>query len=193
MAGTAEAPGHRTVSLHEWHLVGPDGLPVRHRTVHVLRALRPGLRAYTYRFDSSEATVRVLRGGRAGTPRTDEQGLTAVDLELPRPLAAGETASLEYETTFSWRAVPPPEVRRAMRQRVERLDMRVEFSPERLPAQLRWAVWDGFGDGARIRAAELVELDTEYAAQRFVDALDHGTVGFTWTWPAGRGPVLGSG
>lgn len=191
MSGTAEAPAHRTVSLHEWHLVGPDGLPVRHRTVHVLRALRPGLRAYTYRFDSREATVRALRGAHAGAPRTDEFGLTAVDLELPRPLAAGETALLEYETTFRWRSVPQPEVRRAMRQRVERLDMRVTFSPERLPASLRWAVWDGFGAGARIRAEEHVELDEEHAAHRFVDALDHGTVGFTWTWAPGQEPVLG--
>jgi len=32
---TGARPAHRTVSLHEWHLVGADGLPLRHRTVHV--------------------------------------------------------------------------------------------------------------------------------------------------------------
>ncbi|MGY1601450.1 hypothetical protein [Geodermatophilus sp. SYSU D00815] len=187
MAGGA--PAHRTVSLHEWHSVGPDGLPVRHRTVHVLRALRSGVTRYTYRFDSREARVRALRGARAGRPRPDADGLVAVDLEFPRPLAAGETASFEYETLFDWRSVPAPEVRRAMRQRVERLDMRVEFSPERLPALLEWAVWDGFGAGARIRAAEVVTLDGEHAAHRFVDSAEGVTVGFTWTWPPGREPV----
>ena len=183
------AAAHRTVSLHEWHTIGPDGLPVRHRTLHVLRALRPGLSAYTFRFDSREARVRAVRGCTAGDPRPDAHGLVAVDLHLPRPLAAGETASLEYETRFDWRSVPPPQMRRAMRQRVERVDMRVEFSPARLPARLEWAVWDGFGPGAAVRAAEVVELDGEHAAHRFVDAAEGVTVGFTWAWPPGREPV----
>ena len=177
------------MALHEWHVLGPDGLPLRHRTVHVLRALQPGVRTYTYRFDSLEARVRAIRGARAGEPRPDVEGLVAVDLELPRPLAVGETASFEYETVFDWRSVPAPVIRRGMRQRVERLDMRVEFSPQRLPARLEWAVWDGFGPDARIRAAELVELDAEHAAHRFVDAAEGVTVGFTWRWPAGREPV----
>jgi hypothetical protein len=186
----SDGPAHRTLSLHEWHVVGPEGLPVRHRTVHVLRALRPGLAAFTYRYDSGDAVVRALRGARAGVPRPDADGLTAVDLTFPRPLAVGETASLEYETVFTWRTVPTPEIRRAMRLRVERLDMRVEFSPERLPAELRWAVWDGFGPDARMRAAERVELDEEHAAHRFVDAAVGVTVGFAWTWPPGSEPVL---
>lgn len=185
---TDPGPAHRTVSLHEWHLVGPDGLPLRHRTVHVLRALRSGLSVYTYRSDSSTARVRAVRGARAGEPRPDVDGLTAVDLELHRPLAAGETASLEYETTFDWREVPPPQVRRGMRQRVERVDMRVEFSPERLPAAVHWAVWEGWGPDARMLAAEQVELDAECAAHRFVDALDGDTVGFTWVWAPGDEP-----
>lgn len=190
---TGSGPVHRTVSLHEWHLVGPDGLPVRHRTVHVVRALRAGLSTYTYRFDSREAWVRAIRGCRASDPRPDTDGLMAVDLELPRPLAAGETASLEYETLFDWRSVPPPQLRRGMRQRVERLDMRVEFSPDRLPARVEWAVWDGFGPDATVRAAEVVTLDDEHAAHRFVDSAEGVTVGFTWAWPPGQEPALPRG
>jgi hypothetical protein len=186
---TGSGPAHRTVSLHEWHLVGLDGLPVRHRTVHVLRALREGLSAYTYRFDSRDARVRPIKGCRASDPRPDVGGLVAVDLELPRPLALGETATLEYETLFDWRSVPPPQLRRGMRQRVERLDMRVEFSPQRLPARLEWAVWDGFGPDATVRAAEVVSLDDEHAAHRFVDSAEGVTVGFTWSWAPGQEPV----
>jgi hypothetical protein len=177
------------VSLHEWHVVGPDGLPVRHRTVHVLRALRPGLSVYTYRFDSREARVRAVKGCRASAPRPDADDLMAVDLDLPRPLAVGETAALEYETLFDWRSVPPPELRRGMRQRVERLDMRVEFSPQRLPERLEWAVWDGFGPAAIVLAAEVISLDDEHAAHRFVDSAEGVTVGFTWTWRPGQEPV----
>ena len=185
---------HRTVSLHEWHVVGPDGLPVRHRTVHVLRALADGVRSYTFRFDRSEASVRALSGVVAEEPRPDEvPGLTAVDLVFPRPLTAGETATFQYETTFRWRSVPPPQVRRGTRQRVERLDMRVEFSPQRLPAELEWAVWDGFGAGAQKVAAERVALDAEHAAHRFLESIEQGTIGFTWTWPPGQEPVPPAG
>ena len=53
---------HRTVSLHELHVIGPDGLPARHRTIHVIRALRDGLESYTFRFDRREATVHAVRG-----------------------------------------------------------------------------------------------------------------------------------
>ncbi|MCW2534261.1 MAG: hypothetical protein JWP62_3831 [Blastococcus sp.] len=189
----AGEPPHRTMSLHEWHLVGPDGFPAKHRTVHVVRALRPGVTSYTYRFNSREATVRMVRGARAGEPRIDGEGLTAVELEFPRPLAAGETASLEYETAFSWQSVPPPHVRRAARQRVERLDMRVEFSPSRLPEDVYWAIWDGYQSEAKVRAAERVHLDQEYSAHRFVDELEGLTVGFMWTWPPGQEPQLAEG
>ncbi|MGZ4509714.1 MAG: hypothetical protein ACXVX0_20925 [Blastococcus sp.] len=185
-------PAYRTMSLHEWHVVGADGLPVLHRTVHVLRALRPGLASYPFRFDrrEAEAEVRTIRGARAGTPYVDGDGLTVVDLDFLRPLAVGETASLEYETRFAWKTVPPPQVRRATRLRVERLDMRVEFDPRRLPLDLQWGVWDGYGADAPLRAAERVELDHDGAAHRFVDELQGGTVGFFWTWPPGLEPGL---
>jgi hypothetical protein len=183
-------PAHRTLSVHEFHRVGPDGLPVSHRTVLVLRALRDGLPSYPFRFDRQEAFVRAVRGVRAGDPRTDEDGLTVVDMVFPRPLAAGETASFEYETVFSWRSVPPPQVRRAARQPVQHVEMRVEFHPSRLPAELHWALWDGYLPGARLRAAERVELDAEHAAHRFIEELHGHTVGFTWSWPPGRRPVI---
>jgi hypothetical protein len=186
-------PGHRTLSVHEWHRVGPDGLPVSHRTVLVLRALRDGLTGYTYRFDRREATVRAVRGARVGVPATDEDGFTVVELVFPQPLAAGETASFEFETVFAWRSVPPPQVRRAARLPVQHVEIRVEFSPERLPAELHWGVWDGYGPDARLRAAERVPLDADHAAHRFMEELHGHTVGFTWTWPPGREPVLPGG
>jgi len=183
---------HRTVSLHELHVIGPDGLPARHRTIHVIRALRDGLESYTFRFDRREATVHAVRGVRAGPPRDDPDlpGMTAVELLFPHPLEEGETASFEYETEFDWTSVPPPQVRRAARLPVERVEIGVEFSPERLPAQVHWGLWDGFGPDAQLRAAERVELDGEHSAHRFVEELHGHTVGFTWAWPPGREPVV---
>jgi hypothetical protein len=184
-------PAHRTVSLHEWHHIGADGLPVGHRTMQVIKALRPGLTAYTYRFDRREATVNDVRGATAGEPYDDATpGLTAVDLVLSRPLGLHETTSLEYETLFHWRSVPPPHFRRAARSPVERVDLRIKFAPERLPAEVCWALWDGFGDDAELRAAERVDLDSQQSVHRFVEQLHGYTVGFVWTWAPGQEPTL---
>ena len=188
---TAKGPGYRTVSLHEWHLVGPDGLPLQHRTIQVVRALRPGLASYTYRFDRSEATVHSVRGATPSEPYDDAiAGLTAVDLRFPHPLALNETASFEYETHFRWGSVPPPRFRRAARWPVQHIDIRLTFSPERLPAEVQWCVWDGFADDAVLRAAERVELDADHSVQRFVEELEGHTIGFTWEWPPGLEPVV---
>lgn len=184
-------PAHRTVALHEWHRIGPDGLPVRHRTIQVVRALQPGLRSYTYRFDRREAEVEEVRGATPGEPYADEvPGLTAVDLVFPRPLDVGETATFEYVTVFHWQTVPPPRFRRAARLPVEHLDIAVAFSPERLPADVRWGLWSGFTDDAPLRAAERVELGSDHTAQRFIEQLHGHTVGFTWSWPPGQEPRL---
>lgn len=181
------------MSLHEWHLVGPDGLPAHHRTIQVIRALRPGLESYTYRFDRREATVHSVHGATASQLYDDAiPGLMAVDLRFPHPLAVHETASFEYETRFRWASVPPPRFRRAARYPVQHVDIRVTFSPERLPAEVQWCLWDGFTDDAELRGAELVELDADHSVQRFVEDLDGHTVGFTWSWPPGLEPGLDS-
>lgn len=187
-------PAHRTVALHEWHRIGPDGLPVRHRTIQVIRALRPGLRSYTYRFDRRDAEVELVLGATPSEPYDDEiPGLTAVDLVFPRPLDVGETTSFEYVTVFHWQSVPPPRFRRAARSAVEHLDVRVVFDRGRLPVEVEWGLWSGFTADAPMRAAEHVELDTNHAVQRFVEQLQGRTVGFTWTWPPGMEPTLPDG
>jgi hypothetical protein len=58
-------PRYQTISLHEFHTVGADGLPAMHRTVHVVRALEP-MHRYPYRFDTDAAVVEVVRGGTPG-------------------------------------------------------------------------------------------------------------------------------
>ena len=42
-------PRYETIALHEFHTIGPDGLPAQHRTIHVIRAL-DDLTSYSYRF-----------------------------------------------------------------------------------------------------------------------------------------------
>jgi hypothetical protein len=158
--------------------------------MQVIRALRPGLRSYTYRFDRREAEVDVVRGAWAGRPYEDETpGLTAVDLVFPRPLEVGETTSFEYVTVFHWQSIPPPRFRRTARSPVEHIDVRVLFHPERLPAQVQWGLWGGYTDDAPLRASERVELGSDHSVQRFVEQLHGHTVGFAWSWAPGEEPV----
>ena len=94
------SPKHETSLLHEFHSIGPDGLSYGHRTVQVTRSLVDGLAGYPYRFDTNAVTVEVLRGGRVGPLYKIADTLYAVDILFTRPLQVGETASMEYRTTF---------------------------------------------------------------------------------------------
>jgi hypothetical protein len=54
--------------------------------------------------------------------------------------------------------------------------MGVEFSPERLPAELVCALWDGYGPTPGC-ARPVVELDGEHTCRRFVEELHGHTAG----------------
>jgi hypothetical protein len=170
---------YTTVSSHDWHRLGPDGLPASNRTLQVIRAVQPVDR-YTYRFDTNAAVVEVIRGGTASSVRPmGDDGLFAVDIELSRRLTPGETISLEYETTFAYRIPPPPEFRRATQWRAGNVTMDVKFHPHRLPHEVRWSVWERLDDVSPSRVLP-VELGSDHTAHRHLDAVEGAVVGFEW-------------
>lgn len=188
--GHAEPPDpaaparHRTLSLHEVHIVGEDGLPSEHRSLQVIQALAPLVR-YPFRVDTDVVAVHVARGGRAVGLRHDAiPGLYAVDIELTRPLSAGDTAVLEYSTTFAYRDRPPPEFRRAAYRRVEAVEIAVRFHPGRLPASLEWCSWDRHDDVQPV-STEPADLDPDHAAHRYLARIENATVGFRWSFSSG--------
>ena len=103
-----------------------------------------------------------------------------VDMLLVKPLAAGETATLEYSASFHYPAPPPPEFRRIVQYFVENLDIRVEFHPGKLPTTVEWAVWDGM-DGPIVER-ERVTLDSQFAVHRYLRLAEKTAVGFHWDW-----------
>jgi len=172
-------PRHESVALHEFHTLGPAGLPQEHRTVHVVRALEE-MRSYTYRFDTDAAAVEVLRGGRAGALyRLPEAGLYAVDIEFTRPLEPGETASFEYRTVFSYRQAPPPVFRRGVLGRATNVELHVQFHPAKLPRKLWWAVWDDLRADSCVHE-EPVRLEDDGSVHRYLDVVEAAIVGFRW-------------
>jgi len=181
----AVALGHprvKTLSLHDHHYLGPDGLPERHRVIHVVEALVDDVDRVPYRADTNALTVEVGQGfnGLAGPFYQPMAELFVVDMLLAKPLAAGETATLEYSTSFHYAVAPPPEFRRVVQSFVENLDIRVEFHPGKLPRDVVWAVWDGM-DGP-IAEREHVTLDSQFAVHRYLRLAEKTAVGFHWDW-----------
>jgi phytoene dehydrogenase-like protein len=124
------------------------------------------------------ASVRVVRGGRASEPYALDNGLYAVDIMLDQTLEVGETGSMEYETTFWYRTPPPQEFRRASSGRIDNLDLRVQFHPLRLPAQVWWSEWPALDDPPA--TSEPVGLDVAKSVHRHLDAIERTVVGFRW-------------
>jgi hypothetical protein len=173
---------HRTLALHDHHYLGPDGLPARHRVIHVIEALVDGLDRVPCRPDTNAVTVEVGQGfsGLAGPVHQSVSGLFVVDMLLARPLAAGDTTTLEYWTSFHYLEPPPREFRRIIQSSVENLDIRVEFHPDKLPGEVVWAVWDGM-DGP-IVDSEPVTLDSQFAVHRYLRLAEKSVFGFHWDW-----------
>lgn len=175
-------PRHQTLSLHELHVLGPDGWPAEHQTIQVVRATVDGLGSLPYRFDTDELVVEVVRGGRVGE-RVYQTGdnLYAVDILLDEPLARGGTALIQYRTTFFYKSQPPPEFRRAILRTTEDLTMWLTFHRERLPRRVWQARWDAVDHG-RIIEREAVELDDELSVHCRFDAVQRAIVGYYWEW-----------
>ena len=179
--GWAQPRRHRTVSVQEHHYIGPEGLPVRHRTSQVVEAIEV-MDRHRYMFDSDALSVRVDQGGRIVSPLMklgDE--LFGVDVLLTRPLRPGETTTLTYDTRFGYVEPPPPEFRRTAFGVLLNVDLRVEFHPDRLPDRVYLATWPSLTDPAVDR--EVVPLEPDHSVHRYFSRLQDTVVGFHWNWP----------
>ncbi len=172
---------YRTIQLHEFHYLGKDGQPTKHRTVQAIRALQDDLACHRYTFDSEAVWVERIHGGVPGEAWRITDSLMAVDIRLPDVLGTGDTASLEYVTRFHSGLDLPPQFRRASHRPVDDLVIRIEFHPDSLPEQVYWAEWDDYrGEEQAILHQEAVALDPEHSAHRHLEYLCDGVVGFGW-------------
>jgi hypothetical protein len=180
---------HRTLSVHDHHYVGPDRLPNRTRTLQVIEAITDDVEKIPYIYNTNALSIDLIQGCTSigGRFREVTSGFYAADMRLARKLGLGETLTLEYVTGFKYAEVPESELkgdlcqyRRAVRRRMENIDVRVEFDPQRLPRHVWWAVWDGVA--GKVISQEPVELDGQHSAQRFLRFIENTVVGFHWKW-----------
>lgn len=172
---------HRTISLDELHVIGPDRHPVRHRTHQRIEALTGGLHSYPYLFDTPEADVVVEDGGYPGEVTSFGDGLWGVQIQLARKLTQGQQLVLVYDTTFHYSGEVEPVFRRATRRRdIESVTVRVRFDPSCIPYEVVKTTWDSVW---KVTSEETVDLDDQATALATADPLPAGTaMGFRWRW-----------
>ncbi|MGO8956385.1 MAG: hypothetical protein ACLQFR_03275 [Streptosporangiaceae bacterium] len=179
-------PRYQTMSLHDHVFVGADGRMERTRTIQVIEAVAAKVESIPFLYDTSALTVEVSRGcsGLSGELQQLRPDVFVTDILLASTLGLGETATLEYWTTYRLPGdltdAREREYRRGVLRHMENFDMSVEFHPDRLPAQVWWATWDGV-EGEILHQQE-VTLDSQHAAQRFMRSVDRAVVGFRWRW-----------
>jgi hypothetical protein len=182
LSAAAGPSRHETLSLHESHVLGPDGLPAEHQTIQVIRSTVDGLDSLPYRFDTDELVVEVVSGGRVGDRLYHVAGsLYAVDILLDHPLLKGETALMQYRTTFFYKSPPPAEFRRGVLGTAKDLTVWVTFHRDRLPRRVWLARWDAL-DHAKVVEREPVELDDDNSVRCRFGAVTRAVVGFYWEW-----------
>src|ERR1700732_3307309 len=86
----------KTLSLHDHHYLGPDGMPVKHRVIHVIEAIADGVDRIPYRADTNARTMEAGQGfsGPAGPVYSPLAELFVVDMLLAKPLLAGEKGAV---------------------------------------------------------------------------------------------------
>lgn len=181
--GALSAARFRTAQLSEFHEIGADGLPARHRTVQTIRALIDGISTHQYIFDLAEARVEEIHGGTPGEPYRIKGSLWAVDLELPRTLCRDEEHAVEYVTAFRNDGPIEPHFRRAAHRRIENASIRVTFHPEMLPQQVWWAEWVDYREpDDRVLRRTPVSLDASHGVEQRVSVLERAVAGFLWAF-----------
>jgi hypothetical protein len=179
-------PRHQTLSLHDHVYVGEDRRIDRVRMLHVIEAIAQGVDRIPFLCDTNVLTVEVGQGGKELSGKVQQIGTDVCvgQILLARTLDLGETITLEYWVSYRYPGDPadPAERwhRRGVMRHAENIDMRVEFHPNRPPAQVWWGHWDGT-DGDVIQR-EAVTLDSQCSAHRYVRSVDNTVVGFYWQW-----------
>ena len=97
------------------------------------------------------------------------------------PLAVGETALMQYRSTFLYQSAPPPELRRGVLRSTRDLTMWVRFHRQRVPARVYRARWDRF-DLGRVVERVAVEPDDELSVHHRFGVVEKAVVGFYWEW-----------
>jgi hypothetical protein len=180
-SSSRELPRYETILLHEFHYLGSDGIPLRHRTLRNIRSLVDGLTTYRYSFDTNELAVNRIGGGSPSSLYQRSANIWCVNITLSRTLSRGDEHLLEFESTFHYNRPVEPCFRRVAHERLENVAIRVQFHPGKLPHNVWWTEWQDYREPRSVPISrQPVSLDTEHVAYHRLDVLDRAVAGFAW-------------
>lgn len=177
---------HQTLTLHDHIWVGADARIERARTLQVIEATAHSVDRIPFLVDTNVLTLEVGQGCREVVGDIIQIGpdVFASHILLARSLDLGETITLEYWLSYRYPGDPgdPAErqYRRAVFRHIANYDMRLEFHPDKIPAKVWWAQWDG-ADGA-VLEEEPVSLDSQRSVHRYLRSFEKAVAGFHWQW-----------
>ncbi len=177
---------HQTLTLHDHIWVGLDARIDRARTMQVIEATQRAVDRIPFLVDTNVLTLEVGQGCRevAGDIMRIGPDVFATHILLARTLDLGETSTLEYWLSYRYPGdhhnPAERQYRRAVFRHIANYDMRVEFHPDRIPARVSWAQWDGADGG--ILEEEAVKLDSQCSVHRYIRSFEKAVAGFHWEW-----------
>ncbi|MBR7832582.1 hypothetical protein KDL01_04890 [Actinospica durhamensis] len=172
---------YETVQRHEFHYLGADGQPVRHRTIQTIRALVDGYSVHPYTFDLSEVELEFVLGGAPSEPYQLQGTHWAVDVQLPETLSIGQAVPMEFSTIFRNDAPLEPCFRYATHQRLTDLMFRVEFHPRCLPRSVHWTEWRDYREPDDVVThSQSAALNREHSVVQHLEVLENAVAGFAW-------------
>lgn len=171
---------YRTLSLVEYHLIGPDRAPAQHRTIHTIEALADGVDHHDYCFDAHCVEVEAAFGATAAPVRPHElPGFFYSRLTLDEPMSVGDVRMFEYVSTFCYEEPPDPVFRRRFGPHPTNVTVRVQFDDACLPLRVfrsEWASLDG--DPASMTPLQM----NGSAADCHWNFISSAIVGLCWEW-----------
>jgi hypothetical protein len=184
---------HQTLTLHDHIWVGADARIERARTLQVIEATARSVDRIPFLVDTNVLTLEVGQGCREVVGDIIQLGpdVFATHILLARSLDLGETITLEYWLSYRYPGDPDDlaerQYRRAVFRHLANYDMRVEFHPDMIPAEVWWAQWDGADGG--VLGEEAVTLDSQRSVHRYLRSFEKAVAGFHWNWTTSFRPI----
>jgi hypothetical protein len=172
---------HRTLSVHDSHVVGADGRSIEHRSAQVVQAIAEGCDRYFFNFDAREVSIEVRSGGEVVGAFETEGGLRCNEVAFGREIPVGESHRFEIVARFNDPDSLPLRVRRASADRLRGVSIQVSFHREALPRIVEWAEWNTIGDDEPVWRERVSPAD-DGIVHRYVASAERSVVGFMWSY-----------
>ncbi|MEO5928196.1 MAG: hypothetical protein ABIP96_06060 [Patescibacteria group bacterium] len=169
----------RTTTLFSRYYINSAQSLSKIETSHVVVALENDVDTFAYSPRDTAYEALGIAGGTFVQFHESSAGFIGVEFKLDRPLRKGQHASLQYVTNHVDTNEPCTHIRRAVRKRMENIDIRVLFANP--PKRAWWCAWDDYAEGRTVQEIEAA-ISPRSELHQFVPHAEEAVMGFRWEW-----------